>query len=265
MKIRSAALATHTLVMDAVALFEALEPHWGRAPVVLPAMGVDALFSSADVEACLDGGLAEHDTLRAQTVDGVPTAYAQIRPDEARAAFEAGDTIRILDVHEGRPTLEAFARAFADAVSFPTDIAAYITPANRGGFPLHCDEQEILILQASGTKHWRVYGAVPPPDDRDVPDPAALGPVLVDAVLRRGDVLYIPRRCWHAGTSGDAISVHLTAAAWPFTVGDLLRVAAHFHRDEPLPIGFLRAPRLPKVNWAAAFKCLARQVHARPE
>ena len=72
-------------------------------------------------------------------------------------------------------------------------------------------DHDVLILQVSGRKHWRVYPMTRPHPlrgDRDVPKPE--GEPVWDGVLEDGDVLYLPRGWWHVATPLDEPTLHLT-------------------------------------------------------
>ncbi|WP_176740424.1 JmjC domain-containing protein [Streptomyces sp. Ncost-T10-10d] len=85
------------------------------------------------------------------------------------------------------------------------------TPAGTRGRPLHRDDADVLAIQISGEKRWRVHAG--PADGnwepaREDGDP---GEVLLETVLRPGEVLYVPRGfAHHADAVGDAPSVHLS-------------------------------------------------------
>ena len=52
--------------------------------------------------------------------------------------------------------------ATVDATSLPCAINIYITaPGKRTSAPPHTDKQDVVVVQTSGKKHWRVYS---PPD-----------------------------------------------------------------------------------------------------
>ena len=67
--------------------------------------------------------------------------------------------------------------------------------------PPHTDRQDVLVFQTQGAKRWRVFA--PPPRSKgkdplnrgkngDVLGFEEMGPPLLDTVLRKGDVLYVP-------------------------------------------------------------------------
>ena len=64
------------------------------------------------------------------------------------------------------------------------------------------DDIDALILQTEGCKRWRLYAPASPDDllpQASSPDltPVDLGEPFLDTVLRRGDLLYMPRGCIH--------------------------------------------------------------------
>jgi hypothetical protein len=113
---------------------------------------------------------------------------------------------------------------------------------------------DVFVLQVAGEKHWRIHEPVladplrtQPWTDRaaEVAASAEREPVI-DAVLRPGDALYLPRGFVHSATALGEISAHLTVGIHPVTrwaaaesALDLVRTLA---ADDPalrgsLPLG----------------------------
>lgn len=93
------------------------------------------------------------------------------------------------------------------------------------GFDLHWDDHEVLILQLTGRKHWKVYRPTrlhPFKKDLAVSAPPDAPPVW-DAVLEDGDLLYIPRGWWHVAIPLDEPTLHLTIGVPNPTGADLLK------------------------------------------
>ena len=83
------------------------------------------------------------------------------------------------------------------------------------GLNLHWDEQEILVMQVAGRKHWHIYGLrTPYPLLRDTRESkvAPTTPPIWEGVLEDGDLLYLPRGWWHTAFPIDEPSLHVTAA-----------------------------------------------------
>lgn len=119
----------------------------------------------------------------------------------------------------------------------------YATPPNSQGFAPHFDDIDAFVCQVSGTKHWKVYG--PREDGLDrLPRQSSIDfaqtdvdglKVMIDEVLRPGDMLYLPRGAIHQakcpapdGASSsehmsDDPSLHVTVSACQrMTWADLL-------------------------------------------
>lgn len=127
-------------------------------------------------------------------------------------------------------TLAAVCRAAGAALGFPANINVYVTaPGRSTSTPVHSDHHDVLILQTSGFKRWRVFK--PAPRDQgcahpchrgkndDVIDEKSLGEPLVDVTLRPGEILFVPMGFLHAtstctteeaSTKKMDASVHLT-------------------------------------------------------
>jgi ribosomal protein L16 Arg81 hydroxylase len=110
------------------------------------------------------------------------------------------------------------------------------------GLDLHRDNQEIFILQLDGRKRWLLYGfSVDGVDQRElrtgsVPPPGA----LLDQILQPGDLLYIPRGCYHVAVPMNEPVLHLTVGVKNPRGKDLLvwiveRLRASGVADRDLP------------------------------
>jgi ribosomal protein L16 Arg81 hydroxylase len=164
----------------------------------------------------------------------------RVDPRHFDEAFAAGMTLCLGDVdrfHAAVADLAASAKeelGLAGKVAF----ASYLSP-DGGGFGMHFDQHEVFTLQIAGTKRWR-YSARPavlsPQSDltaeRDAHQsfleehPWARFPLprerdLVEAVLRPGDVLYMPAGTWHRAR-GEGFSLALSMTCVPLSVGALI-------------------------------------------
>lgn len=100
------------------------------------------------------------------------------------------------------PTLGAISRLTNAAFGIPSNVNIYITPPlTKISVPPHTDRQDVFVFQTAGAKRWRVFA--PPARIKGV-DPLhrgksgdvlsieSLGEPLIDAVIQKGDVLYVP-------------------------------------------------------------------------
>lgn len=124
---------------------------------------------------------------------------------EAWEQFTTGASLRFL-----RPQLqsEAIYRLCAHIEGFlecVTGANVYLTPVNSQGFAPHFDDIDAFICQVEGQKRWKVYA---PRSDGldDLPrcssidfsrEDMAKTTVVIDAVLKPGDMLYLPRGTIH--------------------------------------------------------------------
>jgi lysine-specific demethylase/histidyl-hydroxylase NO66 len=139
--------------------------------------------------------------------------------------FADGSTVVLQGLHRLWPPLIEFADSLAADLGHPTQVNAYITPPSSRGFSPHYDVHDVFVLQVAGEKHWRIHAPVHPDPLRTQPwndhaaevAAAAAGEPVIDAVLRPGDALYLPRGYLHAATALGAISAHLTIGVHPVT------------------------------------------------
>ena len=153
------------------------------------------------------------------------------------------------------PTLAHVSLAMIDATQLPIWLNVYLSkPGLARSTQLHTDKQDVLLVQTTGRKRWRVYRP-PPPADAPAHDPFARGKgtdvmeerpddLLIDTVMRPGDVLYIPAGFPHetdttelggdVSADDDALaaqpSVHLTVGLdthlWALSYAKLREVRA---------------------------------------
>ncbi|MGY1691816.1 cupin domain-containing protein [Geodermatophilus sp. SYSU D01105] len=155
--------------------------------------------------------------------------------------FADGSTVVLQGLHRLWPPLIEFADQLAADLGHPTQVNAYVTPPSSRGFSPHYDVHDVFVLQVAGEKHWRIHEPVLPDPLRTQPwndraaavAAAAEREPVIDAVLRPGDALYLPRGYLHSAVALGEISAHLTIGVHPVTrwaaaesVLDLVRVLA---------------------------------------
>jgi hypothetical protein len=155
--------------------------------------------------------------------------------------FADGSTVVLQGLHRLWPPLIEFADQLAADLGHPTQVNAYVTPPSSRGFSPHYDVHDVFVLQVAGEKHWRIHEPVLPDPLRTQPwndraaavAAAAEREPVIDAVLRPGDALYLPRGYLHSAVALGEISAHLTVGVHPVTrwaaaesVLDLVRVLA---------------------------------------
>jgi lysine-specific demethylase/histidyl-hydroxylase NO66 len=174
--------------------------------------------------------------------------------------YRDGCTIRLLCPHKHADSVHALLSTLELELQCMVGANAYLTPPKGSqGFAPHYDDVEAFCLQLEGTKRWKVY---PPKlklprassEDFTAEDLEGVEPVI-DAILKEGDFLYMPRGWIHqACTLGDNNdhSLHLTVSAmqqWSWAdllemvIPDALEAAAMSETSaslrQGLPRGFM--------------------------
>jgi hypothetical protein len=177
-----------------------------------------------------------------------------VSSDAVLRLFADGSTVVLQGLHRLWPPLIEFADQLAADLGHPTQVNAYITPPSSRGFSPHYDVHDVFVLQVAGEKHWTIHEPVlrdplrsQPWNDRaaEVAAAAEREPVI-DAVLRPGDALYLPRGFLHSARALGEISAHLTIGVHSVTrwaaaesALDLVRTLAAEdpHLRTSLPLG----------------------------
>ena len=197
------------------------------------------LLSIADLDAFLRTDAARHP--RVTMADGGRQGSAAIPPDEylqtegsridlprLLARHDAGGSLVVSQFHEFHPPLAQLCRGLEKVFLHPVQANIYLTPPGAQGFRVHFDTHDVLVMQVSGAKSWRVWDDIPfPLPSRATPwankqSPAGTPHALT---LNPGDALYLPRGVMHeaAAQTGDAPSLHITLGFLEASIADMLR------------------------------------------
>jgi ribosomal protein L16 Arg81 hydroxylase len=148
-----------------------------------------------------------------------PASYAdvggsnpRIRANDVTDQLRRGATLSfdaIDELHEPLTRLSEWFEAFFRA---GTQINVYAAFRAVHGLDLHRDDQEIFILQLDGRKRWLLYGFSVDGVDRNELIDSSVPPAgaLLDQILQPGDLLYIPRGCYHVAVPMNEPALHLT-------------------------------------------------------
>ena len=174
----------------------------------------------------------------------------QVADDRLLQLVLDGSTLVLQGLHRTWPPLIDFGGRLAAELGHPVQVNAYVTPPSSRGFSAHFDVHDVFVLQVAGQKRWVIHQPVHPAPlrdqewtrDRGAVEKAAQGEPAIDAVLRPGDALYLPRGWLHSAEAlGDA-SVHLTVGIHSVTRYALVEALLALAGDEPelrasLPLG----------------------------
>lgn len=137
--------------------------------------------------------------------------------DQLQRFCEEGLSFSLGQIHLGVPAIAALVTMLEHALPARVQTNLYASFGRESAFRAHYDPHDVLVLHLHGRKRWSCFG--PRPEacaNTTLVTDEHLGPVLWEAVLEPGDILYIPRGEVHrASVEGDA-SMHLTnALSWP--------------------------------------------------
>jgi hypothetical protein len=126
-----------------------------------------------------------------------------------------GATLALNFCDEVHPPLQELARELERLLHANVHVNVYAGWRRDNGFDIHWDDQDTLILQIAGRKHWKVWPPTRPyPFKHDVVDTSLKtkpdGPPVWDHVLEQGGLLSIPRGWWHVAYPMDEPCMHLT-------------------------------------------------------
>jgi hypothetical protein len=157
-----------------------------------------------------------------------------VDPRSIRRHYNAGRSICMSDIQLRHAPLRAIVAALKSVLGLAHEIgfACYISPTQQG-IPLHCDRHDVFILQIEGEKEWRYartssvefpLAATQPANPATIDHFVALHGrhttripkqrELLRAVLRPGDLLYLPAGAFHA-TFAQKHSLSLTLGCTP--------------------------------------------------
>lgn len=93
--------------------------------------------------------------------------------------------------------------------------SAYLTPNNTQGLPPHNDDVDVFVLQTEGEKEWYIWNGLQElPDTYTRISRVDLPSEFKKIVLRKGDMLYLPRGTIHEAIAKDSFSSHVTISVY---------------------------------------------------
>lgn len=132
-----------------------------------------------------------------------------VDPARVRALLDDGATLVLPRAEQWHGATADLAAAFTARTGRRTYAYGFFTRDGAPGVDVHRDDSDVVMIQTSGSKHWTVYEAPRDGDWSEGPTNDPGTPVL-EAELRAGEALYVPRGCAHAGVGGSSFSGHLS-------------------------------------------------------
>lgn len=139
-----------------------------------------------------------------------------------------GSTVRVAHIEHYLPSLSRFCRGLEQVLHLPIRANLYMTPPFSQGFQPHFDLDDIFVVQVLGQKQWYWHSSYD--EQAELPN----GDMGFDAtrhvslkpptpiLMRRGDVLYLPRGFMHEARTDEHTSIHITFATIGLNLGQFV-------------------------------------------
>jgi hypothetical protein len=165
---------------------------------------------------CLSNGIdVNPDTYLSMTNErrGRNVPMANMR--QIGSLLQSGCTFVVPEVNTYDATMDIACRAMQWWCRELVQVNCYLTTGDSGGFDLHWDDHDVIVVQLAGVKSWEVRGVSrPSPMYRD--EGLNLEPpdeIVWKGTLQPGQVMHMPRGFWHQATRADldaGFSLHAT-------------------------------------------------------
>lgn len=146
------------------------------------------------------------------------------QPERVMHAIRHGAAL-VLNAIDGLvPAISEVAQALEAQLAVRIQSNLYLSQRGHRGLPLHYDIHDVLALQVSGRKQWRLYANRAHPAVKPAPElelRTLAGQVAQQITLGPGDSLYLPAGVIHEAFAETDHSMHLTFALKQVTLLDV--------------------------------------------
>lgn len=241
--------AMHVADLVAPMPFDRFEKEvFGREPLHIPAGGgsrakvpidwarmnqllaLRSQWSKGNIELVLNSRPVQPD-FYIEEVETLGGRVQRADPAKVQLFLGMGASLVANSLEDVSPEVRAITVALSDHFSARAGANAYCSFQGIQAFASHCDLHEVFAIQCEGEKLWRIYrnrAAAPVEplagDDAQAIIDAVKGPVMMEAHMRPGDLLYIPRGFYHDALAASDVSLHVTFSLAPLTGRYLFRV-----------------------------------------
>lgn len=194
-------------------------------------LGVSSHWDAKYLKLVMNGRpvLDEHFCDPTNTLNGV---VSRASLPKVEVFLGMGASLVANQVQEISADIRDAADALSDRLMGAAEANIYCSFKDVQAFGSHYDLHEVFAVQLEGTKTWNLYANQadapidPPPftDDAQQALNAQRGPLMFQARMEPGDVLYIPRGWYHDAMASSDASLHLTFSVTPMTGRGLLRL-----------------------------------------
>lgn len=142
--------------------------------------------------------------------------------DRVEEFLSDGSSVVLYKVHEFSPAVRRICRLLQGRTGRLAEAVAFLSPPGRGALSLHQDNVDVIVLQTSGSKRWRIFDHF---DGQDEPGLVTVPEGTKPAhrlTLTPGDICYMPAGRPHQALSTDDWSLHISIMAWPVEPAQVL-------------------------------------------
>ena len=180
-----------------------------------------------------------------QTVSKLPTWFST--GTGMRDALRRGYNLQLLHGESWEKSLSIFVAKIQNHTKTISSVNVYVTPPQRTlSTPAHTDFTGNLMVQIHGRKRWKLWKKsliwlpankkyIIGRDEFELLSDDELGTPLMDVVLKPGDVLYVPRGCFHRTATPNMDGTESTVSAGDDDVKNGVRgekdIDGQLHRD----------------------------------
>lgn len=189
-----------------------------------------ALWTPHTLQLAINGGTVAPSQYARDGVgrDGKPAQLVDFA--RVRELARQGASLLLVDIETLSPGAKKIFEVLSREPGGRVQCNLYCSWQRRQAFDVHFDTHDVFALQIAGDKAWRIY-------QRHFKDPinhpafkqltpayhhANKGPVVMEVMMRPGDLLYIPRGFYHDALAESGATVHLTYSVTRMTGLDVI-------------------------------------------
>jgi Cupin superfamily protein len=154
-------------------------------------------------------------------IDG-PNGYPRLRLAEINRKLQDGATMVIDSADSLSRTVSELCHGIEQELSVPVQANLFVTCSGRAVNGLLWNDYEMIVLQLSGSRLWRIYGPTSPLPTKYTPPLKPAGDPQWEQSVSGGDLLYVPRGCWYDGSADGTPEFHLRLMFRNATALDIL-------------------------------------------
>ena len=156
--------------------------------------------------------------------------------------LSSGASLVANDVHHLHPPVTRLAAMLGETFAAAVGSNVYFSSEGIRAFGSHYDTHEVFAVQTEGEKTWNLFaGRAENPVD-SLPDSAEArrwleqtrGALVQEVRMQAGDLLYVPRGCYHDALATDGPSLHVTLGVNPLDGRSIMSLLGLLAQQSPL-------------------------------